>query len=186
MTLRKCLIMLLLATGNAPDNKANWNNNYQIPLLISSDRGQSFGKSRILYRGDTLIQGPETVAAKGDYLLVTFLTSDGRLRLRRSVDGGATFERAQVLSDEGGLWPEVQFAPDGASGATLYIFWDSPSSRLSTNGWGIFRQSSVALPCIYHRQLSALAARGNGGPKGPCAYQRSALFWKPVWRLLRP
>jgi hypothetical protein len=104
----------------------------------SLDKGKTFGPSRILYRGDSLYSGRETIAAKGNYLFVTFPTSDGSLRLRRSEDGGATFKPTQVVSNEGGLWPEVQFAPDVPSGKTFYLFWDNPSFRRSVTGGATF------------------------------------------------
>jgi len=104
----------------------------------SLDKGQTFGPARVIYRSSILAPGQETVAAKGSYVLVTFPTSDNRVLLRRSTDGGASFQNTQLLSTEGGWWPEVQFAPDDASGATLYLFWDDPSYRRSANGGGSF------------------------------------------------
>jgi len=72
--------------------------------------------------------------AKGNHLYVLFPTSDGKMRLRRSVDGGATFLAARVVSDKGGWWPGVRFSPDEKTGATVYFFWDSPSFRRSVDG----------------------------------------------------
>lgn len=117
---------------------ADFNGAKTLKFSQSLDKGRTFGKVRTLFTGDTLANGQATIAARGSHLAVVFPTTDGKVQLRRSSDGGATFKAVKTLSNEGGWWPEVRFAPDDSTGATYYVFWDSPSYRVTRNGGGAF------------------------------------------------
>jgi hypothetical protein len=118
----------------------DYNGTKNLMLAQSLDKGKTFGAARVLYRGGELAPGQATIAAKGEHLYVLFPTTDGKVRLRRSTDRGATLKATQIVSNEGGWWPEVQIAPDDATGATVYLFWDHPSYRRSTSGGGAFEK----------------------------------------------
>lgn len=145
------------------------NTNYQGTKTLmyrrSVDKGKTFEPARVIYQGSDLFQGQPTIAAKGNYVYVLFPTTDGKMRLRRSVDRGATLSAPQVVSQEGGWWPEVRVAPEDATGATVYLFWDHPSYRRSKNGGASLEKVLWLYPAFttgnYQRSHRALTLGGK-------------------------
>lgn len=85
--------------------------------------------------------GLETIAAKANYVYVVFVTSDAWIYMRRSTDGGATFQDLQLLSAPsgvpyigGGWWPVVQTGPTDPTGATVHVLWTKPTYVYSSDG----------------------------------------------------
>lgn len=104
----------------------------------STDKGNTFGAPVKLYTGGVLSPGQETIAAQGNYVYVLFPTTDNKIHLRRSVNQGATFNADNVISTEGGWWPEIVIDPRNTKGASLYTFWNNPTYRYSNNGGASF------------------------------------------------
>lgn len=131
----------------------------------STDKGKTFGSARVIYRANELSPGQETITSKGKYVYVVFPTTDGKTRLRRSTDGGASFQALQILSNEGGWWPQVRTAPEDPTGATVYFFRDSPSYRRSTNGGATSQKILWLYPAFttgnYQRSQRFLSAGGK-------------------------
>lgn len=122
-----------------------WNQldtNYQgtrtLMFRRSTDKGNTFELPRVLYKNSALSSGQETLAARGNYVYVIFPTTDSKVHFRRSDNQGTSFQPDQIISTEGGWWPEIVLDPRNSSGAAVYAFWDSPTYRYSTDGGAHF------------------------------------------------
>ncbi|UCF68993.1 MAG: thrombospondin type 3 repeat-containing protein [Acidobacteriota bacterium] len=86
-----------------------------VVLRKSLDGGSSFSTISIAGAGSTA--GFNAVAALGGYAYVVWETPTcfpdnlGRIRMRRSTDGGATFEAATDIRGDGSCIPEITIAP---------------------------------------------------------------------------
>lgn len=123
-------------------------NNIKLFLRSSTDRGMSFGPPRLLATngvgiGDMQL-GCETVSAMGDRVYAAFLTTDSRVYLRRSTDGGASLLRRQELTLPGidylsaGWWPLVQADPRSADGSEVHVLWNPATYLRSSDGGATF------------------------------------------------
>jgi len=137
-----------------------WNQldtNYQgtktLMYARSTDSGLSFAAPKVLFKGNALYPGQETIAAKGNYVYILFPTTDNKIQLRRSLTSGWGFQEAQELSTTGGWWPEVVLDPRDATGATFYAFWDAPTYRLTTNAAKTFSQPLWSHPIFSYNRL---------------------------------
>jgi hypothetical protein len=131
----------------------NYNGTKTLRYARSTDRGETFQLPITMHKEGTLYPGQETIAAKGNYVYVLFPTTDSKIRLRRSVNGGATFSAVQNLSEEGGWWPQIGLDPRDATGADVYAFWDAPTYRHSTDGGVTFGMQLWAYPIFSYNRL---------------------------------
>lgn len=119
----------------------------------SVDKGASIETPKLVFKGDTLYPGQETIAAQGNYVYILFPTTDNKIQLRRSITAGGGFKPVQELSTTGGWWPELALDPRDTAGATFYAFWDAPTYRHSTTGGRTFGQPLWSHPIFSYNRL---------------------------------
>jgi len=124
-----------------------YSNNRSLYTRRSTDQGQTFGDPTKLAQNQTggigdMNLGQETVAAKGGYVYVVFMTSDSTVYLRRSTDSGATFQPLQTMGS-GAWWPNMVVDP--ANGAKVHVFWWY-TYRYSSDGGASFASPVVVMP----------------------------------------
>jgi hypothetical protein len=131
-------------------------NNVALFLRRSTDKGVTFGPPKKLATNGSgmgnLQLGFETVAAQGNYVYAVFLTTDSRVYLRRSSDGGASFSALQELTLPGisylqtGWWPLVQTDPVVANGSKVHVLFHPATYLVSTNGGAKFTRQGLLTP----------------------------------------
>lgn len=145
-----------------------------VPSLFyrrSTDNGVTFEpvvnlSKNVLPTGRIPRRGLETIAAKANYVYVVFVATnrsgaDGLVHLRRSTDGGATFEGLQLLSAPlgvphvgGGWWPVVQTDPSNSTGAKVHVLWNNPTYVYSADGGANFTGPALLGPHFSWRSAS--------------------------------
>lgn len=157
----------------------------------STDRGLTFQEpvklSDTLPEGCILFNEEETIAAKGDYVYAAFLTTDYRIWMKRSTNGGATFENLQELSSPetpyltSGWGTQVVVDPIEPTGKKVHVLWSSPTYRCSTDGGAHFSNPVLLSPhftwndCCYPQMV----IDGNGAPHLVVSgrYYSSGVLW---------
>ena len=113
-------------------NATGTDGNLSVYLRRSEDNGTSFGPAVKLSAelADKEIQGGlETLAARGKKLYVLIQTTDGRLYLKRSLDGGRSFKPIQELTVTDNTctfvkttwWPVIKVDPSDKTGSKVYV-----------------------------------------------------------------
>jgi len=118
-------------------------------LRRSTDQGLNFGDPIPIAQNATdgignMRLGMETVAANGGYVYVVFMTEDGTVYLRRSVNSGGSFLAHQTMGG-GAWWPNMVVDP--ANGAKVHVFWWY-TYRYSTDGGASFTNPVVLMPFV--------------------------------------
>jgi len=139
-------------------------NNIALCFRRSTDKGATFGPMKKLATNGVGIGnmqlGCETLAAQGNYVYVVFLTTDSRVYLRRSIDGGASFLARQELTVpgvtylSGGWWPLVQTDPTVPGGDKVHVLWNWSTYLVSTNGGAKFTRQGMLTPAFTGGGLS--------------------------------
>jgi hypothetical protein len=129
------------------DTSYNSSNDRSLYIRSSGDQGLTFGAPQKLAQNQTggiadMQLGQETVSAKGGYVYVVFMTSDGTVYLRRSSDNGASFFPLQTMGT-GTWWPNLVVDP--ANGAKVHVFWWA-TYRYSADGGATFTSPVVLMP----------------------------------------
>lgn len=144
----------------------------------SQNRGLSFSRRRIYATTSALPIGLETLAAAGDHVYIAMLTNDHILRLRRSSDKGLTFKAVQNLGAIG-WWPEIGIDPRDTTGASVFVFWDAPTYRHSSNGGQTFSKElwafSVFSSASYERSQHRVGHDGALHMTSSAHYYSSSL-----------
>ena len=143
-------------------------NERSLYIRRSTDQGLNFGEPQKIAQNQTggignMQCGQETVAAKGGYVYVVFMTSDGTVYLRRSGDNGTGFFPLQTMGT-GAWWPNLVVDP--ANGAKVHVFWWS-TYRYSADGGASFTNPVVLMPWAGQWQP-------NRRPDGPGAKRHQA------------
>jgi hypothetical protein len=128
----------------------------------SIDGGATVADAISMYPDGWTESHQELVIAGGTYVYVIFVGQEG-VMLRRSSDGGATFEPVQRVSAapdtpliEGGQWPEAFLDPVDPTGATVHIAWYPSASTWSTDGGATFWQLAMLDP-VFSRWTGEIA-----------------------------
>ena len=140
----------------------------------SLDSGVTFeaavNLSRVELPGATIQRGLETVVAKGDYVYLVFVTTDGQIYLKRSTNSGGSVLPLQGLTKPGigniasGWWPVAVVDPVDTTGATVHIYWRMPTYIYSTDGGATFANPVLTAPnftlVTYDRPQMAVGSNG--------------------------
>lgn len=117
----------------------------------SSNGGATFGNALQISGTITSIQsGQETIAGKGNYVYVSFITPQGATYLCQSTDGGLSFSAPERITPagayniEGSWWSQLVMDPDGekvhfiANGGVYGVFSPDGNHRglQYTGNWG--------------------------------------------------
>ena len=142
-------------------------NDRSLYIRSSGDQGQNFGAPLKLAQNQTggiadMQLGQETVAAKGGYVYVVFMTSDGVVYLRRSSNSGTGFFALQTMG-AGAWWPNLVVDPN--DGAKVHIFWGY-TYTYSTVGGASFTSPVAFMPFGgFGNQTGTQMALGPGDSK---------------------
>ncbi|MBI4469366.1 MAG: hypothetical protein HY650_08615 [Acidobacteria bacterium] len=123
----------------------------------STDQGATFGplmnlSGNLLPPGRIPRYGLETIAAKGSFLYVVFVVINASgpvipsIYLRRSADGGASFQAGVQQIADGPWWPVVQTAPDDPMGMRVHILGAGPTYSYSSDGGETFHGPVFLFP----------------------------------------
>ncbi len=129
------------------------------PLYVrSTDNGASFRPAVDINNGTvggTHIQtGQETIAAKGNYVYITYLQDNAKAWLVRSANNGGTLTTPVdvMTADTYYLttvwWPILTCSPSDESGQTVYFGGGSTLLRKSTDGGESFSNSFYIAPIL--------------------------------------
>ncbi len=141
----------------------NAEDKHSVYFKRSTDRGDNFEDAinlTVAELGNLPIQaGQETIAAKGNYVYVIFLTTNGRLFLKRSSNAGASFENLQEITAPDGTkflnsvwWPLVKIDPNDSSGKKVFIFNTVPKYLSSADGGATFDSPKLLGPYFSWRK----------------------------------
>ena len=97
----------------------------------SSDNGTTFSKAINLSKPELpdreIQKGQETVVAEGGKVYVGFLTTDGKVWFRRSLDRAESFSHVLELTAKAGYqtahtrWPVIKIDPTDPTGSTVHV-----------------------------------------------------------------
>ena len=125
--------------------------------------------------GKALQQGQETIAAAGDHVYAVFTSTAGDVYLRRSNDGGASFQPLQELSRAvtpylgDNAWPVIDVDRRVADGSKVHVFWSVPVEVHSRDAGATFTRPALVSP--YFSYGGTLTSRATApqmavGPDG--------------------
>lgn len=126
----------------------NYSGNRVLMHARSVDQGMNFQAPIVIHADNALYPGQESIAAKSGRVYVTYPTTDNKIWLRRSTNGGASFFAAQEISNTGGWWPAIALDPADATGATFYACWAGNTYRYSKDSGASLEKPMVAYPCF--------------------------------------
>jgi hypothetical protein len=158
-------------------------NDRSLYIRRSGDGGLTFGDPQKMAQNQTegigdMQLGQETVASKGGYVYVVFMTQDGTVYLRRSTDSGAGFFPLQTMGT-GAWWPNLVVDP--SNGAKVHVFWWY-TYRYSADGGASFTNPVVLMPFVDNAggQTGVQMALGPGDAKHftvPLIFNTPAYGW---------
>jgi hypothetical protein len=146
----------------------------------STDGGRTFDAAISLTGeglpdGKAIQGGQETIAALGTNVYAVLASTAGDIYLRRSNDGGASFQPLQTLSSAetpylgDNAWPVIQVDPGVVDGSRVEVFWSAPSRVSSSDAGANFTRPALVSPYFsYGGTLSSkatapqMAIGGNG------------------------
>jgi hypothetical protein len=159
----------------------------------SSDSGSNFGDTADLSKTElpsaVFQQGLETIAAKGNYVYLIFVTTDGKIYLKRSDDAGRNFYSLQEITAskgtyyvDSGWWPLIQTEPSDETGEQVHILWRAPTYRYSSDGGETFTGPVLLGPHFswrgIHRPQMAVGSDGavHYVAEGSCTWYSTGVF----------
>lgn len=156
----------------------------------SLDGGLVFGSALNLSEGTVadglpLQAGQATVVARGTYVYTAWVSTNGRLFLRRSTNAGAAFQPVQELTAPAGTqyiasawWPVLLLGPNDASGKTLHVYWCSPTYLLSVDGGATFTSPALVMANFSWKGTGARQPQLAVGADGVVHF---VLGGQPIW-----
>jgi hypothetical protein len=162
----------------------------------SPDAGRSWEDAINLTAGTAIssstLHSQYTLATEGDRIFVLIHTTEAKMFLRRSVDGGLTFDAPVAVTDPAGdsiaagiWWPAMKLVPSGVTGVTCLDIVGNDLRRFRSIDNGQSFTVTTLGPAWSHRStdMAQFAGDSNGNThiisKGAWTWYSTGVFGDP-------
>jgi hypothetical protein len=110
-----------------------------IRVRVSTNGGTSFAPVQTLGTSTSTADAPPTVAVGNGAIYVAYFSDDTHVKLRRSLDGGATWKPATAVASDGSVYHYSEALSMTASGSHAYVAYTAANA---TQTWTRYRRTT--------------------------------------------